>query len=272
MIFIKLKGGLGNQMFQYAIAKSLALKTKQKVFIDKSFFKTYDLHQFSLKHFNVNIPYVTLGIFLQKILLKLRLQKNYYEPSLRFDNAANSCNKPINVLNGYFASEKYFKEIREQLLIDFTVTSNLKEETENLCKEIKAENSIAIHIRRGDFLQHETHNTNKDDYYIKAINYIENTVDKPVFYFFSDDINWVKSNYKLTSKCVFVDFNNAESNYEDLFLMSKCKHNIIANSTFSWWSAWLNVNPKKIVIAPKVWLKGKEEECKDVVPENWLTF
>jgi hypothetical protein len=127
-----------------------------------------------------------------------------------------------------------------------------------------------LHIRRGDYLTNIVHNTNKEDYYKNAIKLIEEKVKNPVFYIFSDEIEWVKQNFDIKYPTVYVDFNDALTNFEDIKLMSSCKHNIIANSSFSWWSAWLNENSNKIVIAPKQWFTDVSRNTKDIIPKSWI--
>ncbi len=128
---------------------------------------------------------------------------------------------------------------------------------------------MSIHIRRGDFLNNERHNTDKNSYYKEAIELIENKVENPVFFVFSDDMDWVKTNLNAKHETNFIDFNDALTNFEDMKLMSACKHNIIANSSFSWWAAWLNRNENKIVIAPKKWLND-DSNTNDIIPETWI--
>ena len=141
-----------------------------------------------------------------------------------------------------------------------------------MLKQIKESNAVSLHVRRGDYLLHDVHNTDKLEYYTKAMTYLESKVDNPTYFMFSDDIEWVKQNFRSQHKMIFVDFNDAKTNYEDIKLMSNCKHNIIANSSFSWWSAWLNTNPNKIVTAPQVWFNGDMYDYTDLVPKSWIRF
>jgi len=145
--------------------------------------------------------------------------------------------------------------------------------TRNVFDEIGKTNSISIHIRRADYLDkntNEKHGCCSMDYYRQAINYMSKMVEKPTFFIFSDDIEFSKHALKSPFQVRFVDHNGPEKNYEDLILMSNCSHNIIANSTFSWWAAWLNRNPDKIVIAPSRWFTDSRLNSNNIIPDKWL--
>ncbi len=271
MIIIKLIGGLGNQMFQYAVAKALSLEKKQKLFIDKSAFENYTLHQFGLHHFKIERNfYKKPSKNFSRIKTFLKLNYYFNEKQFNYDPSLFEINANTVFLDGYFQSEKYFKKYETEIRSDFQIITTLKEATIQILDKLKHENGIAIHIRRGDYLEHDIHNTNKDIYYKEAMKYMESKVKNPVYYLFSDDMNWVKENFKTNFEAVYIDFNDATTNYEDLKLMSNCKHNIIANSSFSWWGAWLNNNPNKIVIAPKKWFNDEIHNYEDVVPNKWV--
>lgn len=168
-------------------------------------------------------------------------------------------------LMGWFQNEKYFCDIRKELIRDFTPKNKIKI-TKDLKEILDKENCISIHLRRGDYVK--INRFIGIEYYKKAIDHICNIIKEPVFLVFSDDINWVKKNLSLTHKIYFIsDFGDYED-YEEMLIMSRCNHNIIANSTFSWWAAWLNKNPNKIVIAPKKWGWGKNDE--EIIPQKWI--
>ncbi|MCK4744844.1 alpha-1,2-fucosyltransferase, partial [Candidatus Parcubacteria bacterium] len=174
-------------------------------------------------------------------------------------------------LDGYWQSEKYFKNIENSIRKEFTLKNDLQLKAKKLLRKIKNTESISIHIRRNDYISHKPanqyHGVCHLSYYKKAINVIIKKIDDPHFFVFSDDIDWCKKNLKIKFPTIFVEGNK---DYEDLILMSKCKHNIIANSTFSWWGAWLNNNPNKIVIAPKKWFRKKSINTKDLIPKTWI--
>lgn len=271
MIVVQLIGGLGNQLFQYAAAKALALETKQKLYLDVSQFESYKLHNYALNHFNViSKTYKKPNRYLRKI--KSFYQKNtfYKEVDFGYNPDLISLKGNTVYLEGYFQSEKYFIKYEKEIRDDFEVISSLKKDTADTIKKIESVNSVSIHIRRGDYLNNPLHNTSKEEYYTKALEIIESKVVNPVYFVFSDDMNWVKANFSTNQETVFIDFNDASTNFEDLKLMAACKHNVVANSSFSWWGAWLNKNSDKIVIAPKLWFNDHSINIKDIIPTSWV--
>lgn len=271
MIIVQLIGGLGNQMFQYAVAKALSLEKKQQLVIDASAFETYKLHQFGLHRFAAPLKFYN---FFLKLKIKFyKLFGNYLiykEKQFNYD-VDFFTQKGTNVyLEGYFQSELYFKKYAQEIRADFEITAPLKQKTIQLIANMKEENAVSIHIRRGDYLRVSMHNTDKSIYYQMATAYIESKIQNPIYYVFSDDMDWVKENFKTNFETHYIDFNDTFSNYEDLKLMASCKHNIIANSSFSWWGAWLNANPSKIVIAPQKWFNDEKLNYSDVVPVDWI--
>jgi len=176
------------------------------------------------------------------------------------------------IFDGYWQSEKYFIDIKNIITEELSLKKKYIDEIEkNLINKIKNNNSVSIHIRRGDYVNDKTtnlhHGTCPLDYYHRAIKIILANNKKSIFFIFSDDIDWVKKNLKLLHPSFFISGNK---DYEDLFLMSLCKHNIIANSSFSWWAAWLNNNPNKTVAAPKKWFNNPHQNTKDLIPKPWI--
>lgn len=282
MIVVKLIGGLGNQLFQYAMGRNLAYKKNTKLKLDISAFQTYKLHNYSLQHFNIFEDFVRnneLYSLKKKSILSSDIFKPYYkkkhikEKKLGFDT--NYFKVPKNCyLEGYWQSEKYFRDIQDIIKKEFRVKHKILGENAVIADNIIKTNSVSIHIRRADYVSNKktnnVHGTCSFKYYLKAINIIKNNVGNPFFFIFSDDIFWARKNFKKFDNITFVDYNNASKNYEDLRLMSLCKYNIIANSSFSWWGAWLNKNNKKIVIAPKKWFRNDKYKNDDLVPTFWI--
>ncbi len=265
MVIVRILGGLGNQMFQYAYARSLYLKGYD-VKLDISKFKTYKLHGgYQLDKFKIDLEIAdSISILLGKIGLKPSIK----EKSLLFNGDFKSL-KGNEYVKGYFQTEKYFNEIRETLLSEFVINQKLSINTQKMEQQILAtKNSCSLHIRRGDYISdkkaNKVHGTCDLAYYYKAIEFINKKIIDTTFYIFSDDIPWTKEKLKI-NKVVFVDINSIP--HEDMYLMSLCHHNITANSSFSWWGAWLNNNKKKTVIAPKNWFVEKKNE---VACENWI--
>lgn len=273
MIVIKLIGGLGNQMFQYAAARAISIERKQKLFININSFKTYTVHKYGLNHFALKANIYQKPSNLKKKYIKyFKNKQEFVEVDFNFNSDFFNLHGDPLILEGFFQSELYFKKYDKEIRNDFQIMSKLKPITLKTIDYIKNVNAVSIHFRRGDYLSHHIHNTNKSEYYKSAMAYIENKLENPVYFVFSDDINWAKENFKVPFETHYIDFNDADSNYEDLKLMSSCKHHIIANSSFSWWGAWLNPNPDKIVIAPQKWFNDDSLDYSDVVPQNWIKF
>lgn len=291
MVAVELIGGLGNQMFQYATARALSLHRDESLLLDSRLFDNYKLHSYCLNHFNIGAAVVKNDLSLKtpgfskrvtdKLLQKInaltlqnKIFNTYQEKNLLFDDSLFRNSKKNIYLKGYFQSEKYFAKYEDQLRKDFEIVTSLKKETTDLLKIIEAENSVSLHIRRGDYISNPAanavHGTCDLNYYHRAIEIIKEKIENPVFFIFSDDIDWAKENLKLENTTYFVDFNDASTNYEDLKLMSACKNNITANSSFSWWGAWLNANKSKIVIAPSKWFNTDVLNSQDIIPESWM--
>ena len=289
MIIVKIMGGLGNQMFQYATARVLSIKKSTNLYIDTTFFNVnidnHDITRRSLELsiFNLTLKEVTfyhkyyfkLLFFIQNIFLKIiRLKKRFIyfqDTNYVFQNSFN--NLPKNVLlDGYWQSYKYFINFRDIILNDFYINVKFDKKNTLILKDIMFNNSVSVHIRRGDYIKNSNnlnfHGICDLNYYINSINIIKSKYHKPKFYFFSDDINWVKNNFT-DIEYVFVSNNTGSNSYLDMLLMSNCKHNIIANSSFSWWAAWLNTNPSKFVIAPLKWFNN-EIDTSDLIPSDWI--
>ncbi len=286
MIIIRIGGGLGNQLFQYALGRNLALTKNIPLKLDLSWFETNFDRKYKLKYFNTEENIAT-----KKELKRIkRYQKinsrRYFLHNLLFSNESIYIEEKQfhfnpNILDiknnayliGYWQTEKYFKDIKDVIRKEFILKDNLDSFCIEKEKKIKKQNSVSLHIRRGDYIMNKIANKNMGvcslDYYKKAINILGEKINDPTFFIFSDDMKWVKKNLKIDFPIIFVS-NGELKDYEELILMSKCKHNIIANSSFSWWGAWLNNNPDKIVIAPKKWFNDTKRNSKDIIPDNWI--
>ena len=278
MQVIKLMGGLGNQMFQYAYGLYLR-HLGFEVYFDSSLYKSFEIHEgFALKNLNIKESDKMTG-FSFNVANKVAFYIIGYKiKSLKIVTHKNMYNTHIseNIYHiGYFQSFKYFKGIESILKENFTIKTEKSEYFLSNSKKISSfKNSISIHLRRGDY----TLDRNIDylglcplSYYYNALNVIIEHLDTYEVFVFSDDLTWVKENFKGTN------FNylynpNSNSSYEDLKLMSLCENNIISNSTFSWWAAWLNSNENKKIIAPKKWFKNESlnNQYSDIIPEDWI--
>ena len=176
--------------------------------------------------------------------------------------------------DGFWQNEKYFKEFDTELQSIFSMKGRLSTSSIVYEEQIKESNSVSLHVRRGDYvtskLTNEIHGTCSLDYYQKAVSMIESKIKNPVFYLFSDDIPWVKDNFSFIENKKFIQLDDETPPHDEIHLMSLCDHNIIANSSFSWWGAWLNNNKEKIVIAPFKWFNDKSFDVTDLNPKSWL--
>lgn len=294
MIVTRIYGGLGNQLFQYSFARALSIKYNRKLFIDKSYYnRSYVRSDFQYGHRTYkldlyNIKYDLCPESISQIGQILSRKKIYYLTNYLFkytshlptiikeNNYSNSAIKSAKViyLNDYWQFYSIINEYREYLLKELTLkNSNFVGETNKLYNNILNSESVAIHFRRGDYIENPTFSDVyfqlKENYYKKAILKIIDQVGakKIKLFIFSDNIEWVEKNTNFNNDHVFV--NKMVHDYISLFLMSSCKHNIIANSSFSWWGAWLNKNPNKIVIAPKNWFTSKNRKNDIYFPKVW---
>ena len=288
MIITKLKGGLGNQLFQYALARRLAEVHKTVLKVDISFFETYELHTYSIWPFNIQenlaSPEEVAALTIRRPRIMERVMNRalskppkraatyVQEKHLHFDH--DILNLPDKVyLDGYWQSEKYFADIEPIIRREFTVKTPQNGKDKELAEQIASCEAVSLHIRRGSYLlpsHFSTHGICSLDYYYRGVKYLTQTVKYPHFFIFSDDPQWVRDNLKISYPTTHVDHNGADKDYEDLRLMSQCKHHIIANSTFSWWGAWLNANPNKIVLAPRRWFGDPSMDNRDLIPERWI--
>lgn len=285
MIIVQVVGGLGNQMFQYAYAKGLKAKGFS-VKLDITVFEHYKLHGgYQLGKYNIDIDIATNSEiqrnnkynFCSKLLyfLNINAAHRVKEKRLLFQRRLLQPNNH-NYIEGYFQCEKYFLSIREDIIESFKINSILSDYTQEIEKKIsKAKTSCSLHVRRGDYISdkdaQKTHGTCTLAYYAKALDQI-NQQNKEVEYFiFSDDIAWVKENLKVDN-AFYIESKEERVPHEDIYLMSLCTHNIIANSSFSWWGAWLNNNENKIVLAPLRWFANEKMflQSKDIVSSSWI--
>ena len=290
MVISNIIGGLGNQMFQFAAARALALRKKQPLKLDTSGFDQYGLHQgFQLQEafngaFDVASELEIRALLgwqraplIQRVLSRpamapLRARTLIVEPHFQYWSAI--CDVPNDCyIKGYWQSEKYFLPYAEHIRADFSFKSPLHDKNIGLAENIRRQNAVSLHVRRGDYVNNPAtlahHGACSIGYYHSAVEHIRRHVDTPVFYVFSDDMPWVRENLAIAAPLHHVDHDNRA--YDDLHLISLCKHHVIANSSFSWWGAWLNAHPQKIVVAPKQWF-ARPRCTDDLLPSSWVTL
>jgi hypothetical protein len=287
MKVIKSEGGIGNRMFQYALFRTIEEIYHDAYIDDKSFVPYLGHDAITLKSVFPNILYKsfknknkfkseTNNSIIYKIIRNFKEEycRNYiHEKDHLFDcslinNLPNNC-----YLRGYWQTEKYFINIRNILLKEFEFKPLVDMKNIDISKKMFEEESVSIHIRKGkDYTSLKTfRNTCPMSYYTDAIKYIEDHVKNPIFYVFTDNMIWVKENFGRLNYTL-IDWNHKNDNvtYLDMQLMTHCKHNIIANSSYSWWGAWLNQTPDKIVIGPKIWFNNQIKQGIDIIPNNWI--
>nr|WP_321404905.1 alpha-1,2-fucosyltransferase [uncultured Desulfobacter sp.] len=291
-MIVKITGGLGNQMFQYACGLVTAIRSGADLRLDIRGYTECEMHNgFELTTlFDIDTPSATtseircligwrdtrLGRYL---LLARRLNfiegKHYFlEKSLRYNDKILSLTEDI-YLYGCWQSELYFKKQTPLIRKLFEFKLPLSEQNMEIAHQIqKIPNSVSLHIRRGDYVDNTSINKNHgvcpNLYYEMAMQCIDKHIGSAVYFIFSDDPEWVKNNFKIGGTHFFIDWNSGSESYNDMRLMSMCKHNILANSSFSWWGAWLNKNEDKIVIAPKKWFQNPDWDSTDHIPMDWI--
>jgi len=289
MIIVKLCGGLGNQMFQYALGFNLALLNNTGLKLDTREYKKYRLHSYALDKFNISavpatkkeadsIAYKKYGILEKAVLKLMRIEKEktgayIKEKSFSFDQGIMAKYDGNIYLDGYWQSPKYFSDADLYLMKEFTLKEAPDKKNSETLKKITDCESVSLHIRCGDYVSNSKakalHGVDLNDYYRRAVDLIIQKTNKAHFFIFSDDPAWVKANFKYCREYTVIDINPPEKGYNDIRLISACRHNIIANSSFSWWGAWLNRNENKTVTAPSRWFNDKQIDTKDVYCEKW---
>lgn len=286
MIVVRLIGGLGNQMFQYGIGRHLSIINDTDLGLDISGFEYYKLHKYSLQHFDIKAQILNQPMSHQiydPLRIKSKIKNIFsYEKKYRIVKELHFQFDPeykkitdTTYLDGYWQCENYFVDIKQMILKEFSVKTELKAKNLEIANIISSNNdAIGLHVRRGDYVSNErtnkVHGVCDLNYYNRAITELLKTVDNPRFFVFSDDPTWVADNIKLKHETHYINHNDATTNYEDLRLMSLCNHNVIANSSFSWWGAWLNPNPNKKVICPKNWFAEDNSRARDICPNDWI--
>lgn len=272
---IRLKGGLGNQMFQYAFF--LALKNRHPwalyLFDNEEALYCHDgitlENAFGIKTAKRAKWFRRIRRHFPRVVRHARYveQKN----ALQYDECYFDDQGVVTIFDGYWQSDKYFAQIADEIRKTFCFREEwMNSGTIQLSEMLKRRDCVSVHIRRGDYLPlADYHGLCSESYYREAIRYMMQHSPNSTFVFFSDDITWVKENL-LVPNSIYVDWNVGKDSWQDMFLMSQCKHNIVANSSFSWWGAWMNANPNKIVLAPKQWFKFTPNY--DILPIEWVTI
>ncbi|MGH7156946.1 MAG: alpha-1,2-fucosyltransferase [Candidatus Saccharimonadales bacterium] len=275
MVIVKLYGGLGNQMFQYAAGLALSKRLQVALYPDLAWFteiksradivqRTYELDGFGIKPKKVSL--------IDRFRAKSNPPQIYKETTGAYRPDFQTLTGNI-LLDGYWQSHRYFENYRSEVINAFKFPKKISTANALLLKHIATTQSVSVHVRRGDYntkVGQSYHGLLPKEYYKESINQLVESVDRPELFVFSDDIQWCKDHLKFKLTTTFIDSNSPNNGVEDMRLMSACRHNIIANSSFSWWGAWLNQNPDKIVYAPRAWFRKKDGSLDDRLPPDWI--
>ena len=285
MVVVPLIGGLGNQMFQYAFGLRVATERRSPL-IANSFllnnrllarFRNYTYRHFELSAFGVDTP-VSSPLDLIRAMLPIPSNTVLLrEPA----GGVKALLLPPSTVNrvvcvGYWQSEEYFKPAEAAIRQQFVFRQPGSQFTQRLTERVLAtRNSVFVHVRRGDYISNakasQHHGVCGIDYYKQAIAYVRERIDRPQFYVFSDDLAWVSQELgPLLSLATYVAGNGGHDSWQDMLLMSHCRHGILANSSFSWWGAWLNPEPDRIVVAPRRWFA--DQPINDLLPGRWISL
>jgi len=292
MNIVKIWGGLGNQMFQYAFYLMLKTYSNVATKIDLSWYNQNNCHNgfeldtvFGINTFNIatenesfRVGYKNEVYRTSNFIRRWQFRKYGRKKFFCKDKASEAItyypevlSLKDNYIQGYWQSEHYFRDISNFIKETFNF-SDLDKNNCAIAKKISESNSVSVHVRLGDYLKPENAiftNLSEGNYYKNAIEYIKERVESPKFFVFSNDIEWCRNNLGLEDAC-FVYWNKGKDSFRDMQLMSLCKHNIIANSSFSWWGAWLNDNPDKIVLVPTKWFNFTDGYIGDIYLEDWI--
>lgn len=278
MIIVNMNGQLGNQMFQYAVYRKLQLKGK-RVKMDLSYYNSHPNHN-HFPIFGLPLEVATqkeclierdeYRTFIDRLRRKIMGRRNNVVSeigSIEYRYNPNIFTLKRGYIDGYWQSAKYLEGIENVLRREFVfpMPSNTKMQNMTLIERMESGCSVSIHVRRGDYVGGFP--VMDMDYYEPAINYFKDKYTNVHFYVFSNDIAWCREHF-IGNQFTFVDWNTGQDSYYDMYLMSQCHHNIIGNSSFSWWAAWLNENTQKEIIAPKLWFYTVR--TLDIYMDNWI--
>jgi len=290
MIIVRLLGGLGNQMFQYAAGRALAARHGTALKLDLSAFRAYPLRSFRLQHFRIEatlaeaadveaVKGTDRGPLRRRLQLAVERRRPHFrrrvvhEPHFHFDPNMERVGRHAYLV-GFWQSEAYFSQIRDAVRRELTVSEPPDEANRRTLERIASTDSISLHVRRGDYVtdprNQQFYAACPPRYYRDALDAVLPGLDDPRVFVFSDDIAWASAHLRFPCPVTFVAHNGEQRDFEDMRLMSRCRHHVIANSTFSWWGAWLASHPDQQVVAPRQWFLDPDVDIRDLVPSSWL--
>jgi hypothetical protein len=283
VIISRLQGGLGNQMFQYAAGLRLATAHRTPLKVDLSLLdarnartpRHYELDRLCISAERAT-PEETEALLAKRLAARIspRLDRRAAARERHFHHDPAVARLPDDTcLEGFWQSPRYFADVAKRVREEFRVRGELSGRNAELAREIASCTAVSLHVRRGDYAADAAtrayHGLCPLDYYRHAAAYVSERVRDPVFFLFSDDPDWTRANLDLGARAIAVGHNGPDDGAEDLRLLSLCRHHVIANSTFSWWGAWLCADPSKIVIAPERWFADPARDTSDLLPHGW---
>jgi len=290
-VLVGVFGGLGNQMFQYAAGRALSIRLGVPLLLDISWFSGRTDRRFGLGSFQISADLVAAdepmagtcgmkakwGSVAEKVVRRLERRRRgfplYRERSFRFDPSVLELRAPI-YLDGYWQSESYFVECRDTVARDFSLSAQLNDESKEVLSMIVDTDAVCVHVRRGDYVSNpvasKVHGVCPDSYYEKGLGIALEGLVRPHCFVFSDDPVWVRANLRLPVTTTVVDINKADDAHRDIALMAACKRFVVANSSLSWWGAWLANDPDKRVVAPAKWFNDQSKDTSDLIPSEWI--
>lgn len=293
-VTVSLYGGLGNQLFQYAVARALAERIGSDLVLDLSWFdavtdsqgitvRKYALDPFSIKA-SVSNEKPHSRMLATRIWHRIAAHfnwlhqltnntRNFYEKSFQFDPEVLKIENPV-WFRGYWQSYKYFDDISAILRNEIGTEGAMSAQSAKLLADIRNCDAICIHVRRGDYITNKNaaqyHGLCGLPYYTAALEIVSKELSDPHGFVFSDDPEWVRDNFSMDIPMTVVDVNGPDDAHQDLWLMAACRRFVIANSSMSWWAAWLGVSPDKQVVAPAQWFVDGNIDTSDLIPEDWI--
>lgn len=288
VVVMRLCGGLGNQMFQYAMGLRLGLTHGVPLLLDTATFSVDPQRSFQLHHLRISGREVSAAERSQVLPLAARLHPRLHrlfgrflprdprsvaEAGFAFDPAMLALPPPVYV-DGYWQSERYFADQAEAVRGEFALAAPMTPARQLVRQRIRERVAVSVHVRRGDYVSNPAaaayHGTCSPHWYAQAMARMATLVGDPAFFVFSDDPIWARANLAVPADTEFVEPQADGRDFEDMHLMASCRHHIIANSSFSWWGAWLNPVPDKQVIAPARWFAGADHDTTDLLPAGWV--
>jgi hypothetical protein len=285
-VVVRLVGGLGNQMFQYAAARALAVRAGVPLELDLSWFGSDPDRHYALAPFSIEArlrepqssTLRSKGLLARvsrwlRIVCKAQGIPAFREASYRYDARIEHALPPV-FLDGYFQSEKYFSTLRQQIATEFMLRDRPAPAAASILDKIASCDAICVHIRRGDYVSSPAanayHGTCSLDYYYAGLAQVSKGLLRPHCFVFSDDPAWVRENFRPECPMTLVDIHRIDEAHEDLRLMAACQHYVIANSSLSWWGAWLGAREGKLVVAPLRWFQQNDIDTNDLIPPAWI--